>query len=78
MLLAVYKLLFLFFSLARLMAALFMIDDMNFRSARLMMMYLEQEKRSVSDYMGGHHAGKFDFDSRISGVTALNYEKSAL
>ena len=36
----------------------------------------EPVKRSVSDYMGGHHAGKFDFDTRISGVTALNYEKS--
>ena len=32
--------------------------------------------RSVSDYMGGHHAGKFDFDTTIYGVTSLNYEKS--
>uniref|UniRef100_A0A7S4UN97 NADH:ubiquinone oxidoreductase intermediate-associated protein 30 domain-containing protein n=1 Tax=Ditylum brightwellii TaxID=49249 RepID=A0A7S4UN97_9STRA len=35
-------------------------------------------RRSVSDYMGGHHAGKFDFDTRISGVTSLNYEKSLI
>ena len=34
------------------------------------------EYRTISDYMGGHHAGKFDFDPRICGVTALNYEKS--
>jgi len=45
------------------------------RSTRL---FSGDEKRSVSDYMGGHHAGKFDFDSRISGVTALNYEKSVV
>ena len=32
--------------------------------------------RSISDYMGGHHAGKFDFDTTIYGVTSLNYEKS--
>eukprot|EP00977_Amphora_coffeiformis_P007483 scaffold1640_cov161-Amphora_coffeaeformis.AAC.6 len=32
------------------------------------------EYKSVSDYMGGWHAGKFDFDTRICGVTALNYE----
>lgn len=38
----------------------------------------EVVKRSVSDYMGGHHAGKYDFDTRISGVTALNYEKSVI
>lgn len=36
------------------------------------------EYKSVSDYMGGWHAGKFDFDSRICGVTALNYEKSVV
>ena len=36
------------------------------------------QRRSVSDYMGGHHAGKFDFDTRICGVTALNYEKSVI
>ena len=36
------------------------------------------EYRSISDYMGGHHAGKFDFDTRICGVTALNYEKSVV
>lgn len=36
----------------------------------------QHEYRSISDYMGGHHAGKFDFDPRICGVTALNYEKS--
>ena len=36
------------------------------------------EYRSISDYMGGHHAGKFDFDPRICGVTALNYEKSII
>ena len=29
------------------------------------------EYRSISAYMGGHHAGKFDFDPRIYGVTAL-------
>lgn len=34
--------------------------------------------RSVSDYMGGWHAGEFDFDTRISGVTSLNYEKSII
>uniref|UniRef100_A0A7S1VGM1 Uncharacterized protein n=1 Tax=Grammatophora oceanica TaxID=210454 RepID=A0A7S1VGM1_9STRA len=34
------------------------------------------EYRPISDYMGGHHAGKFDFDPRLSGVTSLNYEKS--
>jgi hypothetical protein len=28
--------------------------------------------------MGGWHAGKFDFDSGISGVTALNYEKAVV
>lgn len=38
----------------------------------------EQEYRSISDYMGGWHAGKFDFDTRICGVTALNYEKSVV
>ena len=31
-----------------------------------------------SDYMGGHHAGKFDFDPRLSGVTSLNYEGSKI
>jgi len=36
----------------------------------------DHERRSVSDYMGGHHAGKFDFDPRLSGVTSINYEKS--
>ena len=34
------------------------------------------EYRSISDYVGGLHAGKYDFDTRISGVTSLNYEKS--
>lgn len=38
----------------------------------------ETEYKSVSDYMGGWHAGKFDFDTRICGVTALNYEKSVI
>jgi hypothetical protein len=28
--------------------------------------------------MGGWHAGKFDFDTRIGGITALNYEKSVV
>mmetsp|Transcript_5072 Transcript_5072/g.10698 ORF Transcript_5072/g.10698 Transcript_5072/m.10698 type:complete len:244 (-) Transcript_5072:311-1042(-) len=37
-----------------------------------------EQRKSISDYMGGHHAGKFDFDPRISGVTALNYEKSII
>ena len=36
----------------------------------------QQPYRSISDYMGGHHAGKFDFDTTIYGVTSLNYEKS--
>lgn len=40
--------------------------------------YQEEYYRSVSDYMGGWHAGKYDFDTRISGVTALNYEKSVV
>ena len=39
-------------------------------------MHSPPEYRSISDCMGGHHAGKFDFDSRLSGVTSLNYEKS--
>ena len=30
----------------------------------------EGERRSVGDYMGGVHAGKYNFDSRLSGVTA--------
>ena len=34
------------------------------------------EKRSVGDYMGGVHAGKYEFDSRFTGVTSINYEKS--
>jgi hypothetical protein len=38
----------------------------------------EHEYRSINDYMGGWHAGKFDFDTRIGGVTALNYEKSVV
>ena len=40
--------------------------------------YEEEYYRSVNDYMEGWHAGKFDFDTRISGVTALNYEKSVV
>lgn len=38
----------------------------------------EEEYRSVSDYVGGLHGGKYVFDPRISGVTAINYEKSVL
>jgi hypothetical protein len=34
------------------------------------------EYRSISDYVGGLHGGKYEFDTRISGVTSLNYEKS--
>ena len=28
--------------------------------------------------MGGVHAGKYNFDTRISGVTSLNYENSVI
>eukprot|EP00957_Ditylum_brightwellii_P201069 15323918-Ditylum_brightwellii.AAC.2 len=28
-------------------------------------------RRSVSDYMGGHHAGKFDFDTRSDGSDGI-------
>ena len=28
--------------------------------------------------MGGTHAGKYEFDSRYSGVTSFNYEKSLI
>ena len=38
----------------------------------------EGERRSVGDYMGGVHAGKYNFDSRLSGVTSLNYENSVM
>ena len=36
------------------------------------------EKRTIGDYMGGTHAGKYEFDSRYSGVTSFNYEKSKI
>ena len=38
----------------------------------------EPEYRSISDYVGGLHGGKYEFDDRILGVTALNYEKSVV
>ena len=36
------------------------------------------ERRSVSDYMGGVHAGKYDFSAGLSGVTSFAYEKSVV
>lgn len=39
---------------------------------------LYSDRRSVGDYMGGVHAGKYEFDTRISGVTSFNYEKSII
>jgi len=35
-------------------------------------------RKSVSDYVGGLHGGKYEFDTRLAGVTALNYEKSVI
>jgi hypothetical protein len=37
-----------------------------------------QEYRPISDYVGGLHGGKYVFDERIGGITALNYETSIL
>lgn len=36
------------------------------------------EYRPISDYVGGVHGGKYEFDPRLSGITSLNYEKSVL
>jgi len=38
----------------------------------------EVEYRSISDYVGGLHGGKYEFDPRLSGITSLNYEKSVV
>lgn len=62
----------------RLADAAFVANKMSCRFIHGTCLFSSSEKRSVSDYMGGHHAGKYDFDSRISGVTALNYEKSVV
>lgn len=45
---------------------------------RLKMADDSEEYRSISDYVGGLHGGKYEFDTRIMGVTALNYEKSRI
>jgi hypothetical protein len=34
--------------------------------------------RSVSDYVGGLHGGKYTFDTTIYGVTSVNYDKSVM
>ena len=36
------------------------------------------EYRPISDYVGGLHGGKYEFDPRLSGITSLNYEKSVI
>jgi len=36
------------------------------------------EYRPISDFVGGVHGGKYEFDPRLSGITSLNYEKSVV
>mmetsp|Transcript_75955 Transcript_75955/g.152607 ORF Transcript_75955/g.152607 Transcript_75955/m.152607 type:complete len:212 (-) Transcript_75955:83-718(-) len=51
------------------------LPSLQFDSDRLV---LRADKRSISDYMGGVHAGKYDFDPRLTGVTSFNYDKSVV